>query len=529
MSDWGATRSSSINQGLDVEMPTGQWLNQSVIHAMLAAGNTTRHKIAESATRILWGLFQTGLMDRPNINGSIYRNVSTPSHVRLARQIAATSSVLLQNKGNILPLQVDDLSSSDNSGSSGSSSNSFGSSDTVHLSPTTIREIAVIGSQAITPIYHGGCPGAGCSPSSGTVVGAYAPSPLHSLKDALNIPSGSDCTVHIRSDGDRGGRSSGHQVCVRFNNGSDIGAAVELAAHADVSIVFVGCTGSEGRDRANLSLGRHQDQLIEAVAQAAQLVRQQQIDGGSVGGDGGSSHTIVVAVSPGPILTPWRESVAAIIAMFMPGQEYGHAVTDVLLGKASPAGKLPVTFPAEPNQAKFTNDSWCGQGEGTMYACTSNHSEGLEIGYRWYDAHNATPAFPFGHGLPGYSTFTYSALQLRTLPSSTNQIMATVSFTLENTGRRTASETPQLYLAFPPSANEPPWQLKGFQRTTTVPIGGRVQVTLPLTKRDLSIWSVDEHRWVRVEGRFGVAVGSSSRDHRLLGSIDIDDVATSTT
>jgi beta-glucosidase len=106
MSDWDATHSSSINEGLDMEMPAGKWMNQSRLSEMLAAGNTTTATIAASAERILWGLFQTGLMDRPNLNGSIYHNVSTPQHIHLARRIAATSFVLLQNRGGILPLNI---------------------------------------------------------------------------------------------------------------------------------------------------------------------------------------------------------------------------------------------------------------------------------------------------------------------------------------------------------------------------------------------------------------------------------------
>ena len=128
-----------------------------------------------------------------------------------------------------------------------------------------------------------------------------------------------------------------------------------------------------------------------------------------------------------------------------------------------------------------------------------------------YDAHDEEPAFPFGHGLPGYSTFTYSGL----LATPT-----AVSFTMQNTGQRTATETPQLYLGFPLSAGEPPLQLKGFQRTTLAS-GATAKVVLPLTARDLSIWSVAEHGWVGVEGHVRVVVGSSSRDHRLVGGMDV--------
>ena len=136
----------------------------------------------------------------------------------------------------------------------------------------------------------------------------------------------------------------------------------------------------------------------------------------------------------------------------------------------------------------------------------------MEIGYRWYDAHSSAPAFPFGPGLPGYSTFSYTDLVATA---------ASVSFTLENTGAVAATETPQLYLSFPSSAGEPPWQLKGFQKTALA-AGTKATVVFPLTARDFSVWSVDNHAWKAVRGAFGVAVGGSSRDHRLAGSITLE-------
>ena len=280
MSDWDATHSSSINEGLDMEMPAGKWLNQSKLRAMLAAGNTSAAVVAESATRILWGLFQTGLMDRPNVNGSIHRNVSTAEHIQLARTIAARSSVLLQNKGGILPLKVAPVRGG-RGGASGS--------PTPSPAAGWVREIAVIGVQARSPTFHGS--------GSGQVAAAYAPAPLDSLRDALGVPVGGEC----RPD---------RSVCVRFDGGGNHGDAAKLAAAADVAIVFVACTGSEGQDRLNLTLSGGadavggQDELIAAVGGAA------------------ASRTVVVAVTPGAILTPWRGSVAAIVAAFMPGQQY---------------------------------------------------------------------------------------------------------------------------------------------------------------------------------------------------------------
>eukprot|EP01047_Picozoa_sp_COSAG01_P045783 COSAG01_NODE_4245_length_5210_cov_1.702074_3_plen_176_part_00 len=170
-----------------------------------------------------------------------------------------------------------------------------------------------------------------------------------------------------------------------------------------------------------------------------------------------------------------------------------------------------MTFPAKRNQVGFTNMSWGGNHSfhQTANSVSSNHSERLEVGYRWYDSHASEPAYPFGHGLPGYSSFRFSGLQAST---------TSVNFTLQNIGSVAATETPQLYVSFPRAAGEPPWQLKGFEK---VFLGGGHQavVSMRLKPRDFSVWSVESHSWTLVKGTFGVAVGSSSRDHRLEGAI----------
>ena len=141
----------------------------------------------------------------------------------------------------------------------------------------------------------------------------------------------------------------------------------------------------------------------------------------------------------------------------------------------------------------------------------SNYTEGLQVGYRWYYAHSVEPAFPFGHGL-AYSSFHYSALTASA---------SLVAFTVENNGTRPAAEVAQLYLTYPASAGEPPRQLKAFAKTRVLGPGESTTVSFALAPRDFSIWSVAEHTWSVVGGRFAVVVGGSSRDSRLSGTVSV--------
>jgi len=166
--------------------------------------------------------------------------------------------------------------------------------------------------------------------------------------------------------------------CVYFTDGNDVAKAQEYAGKADVAMVFVATTSSEGADRPNLDLDNNANTLVPAVAQT-------------------QPKTVVAMVHPGPVMTPFRSSVPSILANFMPGQEYGHALMDVLFGRVNPSARLPITFPAE-NQTVLSPAQWPG------YDNTAYYTEKLEIDYRYYESHGLTPAFPFGHGL-SYTTF----------------------------------------------------------------------------------------------------------------------------
>jgi beta-glucosidase len=275
----------------------------------------------------------------------------------------------------------------------------------------------------------------------------------------------------------------GARLDVTYGDETDMDAAGQVAAAADVAIVFVGASSTEGQDRDSLSLPEEHDQLISAVAST-------------------QKNVVVVVATPGPILTPWRDDVAAILVPWMPGQEFGEAIADVLLGDVNPAARLHHTMPNIENEIQMTDSQWPG------INLTATYTEKLEVGYRWYSSHEVVPAFPFGHGL-SYTTFSYGDLRIGD---------DSVAFNLTNTGQRAGAEVAQMYLTFPESAGEPPKQLKGFAKVLLQP-GESKEVKLPTTARDFSIWDVETHGWQEVSGEFSVEVGASIMDTRATGSI----------
>jgi beta-glucosidase len=419
MSDWGATHSPSINEGLDQQMPAGLSMSWE-LKALIALGRVKIDKVDDSVQRILQPLIKAGILDHPNTN-TLQNNVTGPASRVLAQRLAAESMVLLQNKDQLLPLRQG-------------------------------LTVAIAGREAVSPTVHGG--------GSGAVEPAAVSTPLGALEARLG-PTAVDA-------------------------GSDADKAAAVAAQADVAVVFVGTSSTEALDRKSLSLPTADEELISAVAAS-------------------QPNTIVVMVTPGAILTPWRNDVKGIVAAFMPGQEYGEAVADVLLGHVNPSGRLPLTFPNIENEVNFTKSMWPGVDR------TATYSEKLNVGYRWYGTHGVRPAFAFGHGL-SYSSFEYDNLHVANTE---------VRFTVRNTGSVAAVEVPQVYLGFPKVAGEPPMQLKGFARTKLAPGESQV-VSVPLTDRSVSIWATDTHSWTKVKGEFSVMVGSSSSDIRLSATMVVD-------
>ena len=395
-----------------------------------------------------------------NASRNVFANVTSAAHNAVTRKLAAQAMTLLKNEKDVLPL--DDKS---------------------------LNAIAVIGSQAATPAVHGG--------GSGQVFPAYVSDPLGAIRE--RFAGTANCST-----------AGGGAHCVLYDDGKDLESVAATCKQADVGLVFVMANSGEGQDRVTLELtngwggkGPTMTPLIEAAAAACK-------------------QTVVIMVSPGAVLTPWRDHVQGIVSAIMPGQEFGNAITDVLFGDVPSSGRLPFTIPAHADQMPFTQEQWPGvpapafpkndpvgwrPGPETPMGAngSSTYTEKLLIGHRYYDAHGLVPAFCFGHGL-SLSSFEYSKL---TASKATG-----VGFTLRNTGKRDAIEVVQLYLGFPEAAGEPPKVLKGFQ-LVSLKAGAAVEVTLPLNERALSIWDVAVHAWRVPAGEFTAMVGASSCNIRL--------------
>ncbi len=247
-----------------------------------------------------------------------------------------------------------------------------------------------------------------------------------------------------------------------------ISAAVTLAKNSSVAVVFASNYEAEGGDLASIGLPGTQDQLIAQVAAA-------------------NPHTVVVLNTGSAVTMPWIDSVAGVLEAWYPGQANGTALARLLYGDVNPSGKLPVSFPKSLTDVPAaTAAQWPGVDNQVKY------SEGLNVGYRWYQAKNIAPLFPFGFGL-SYTSFSFSNLSVSGLDSHGR---ATATATMTNTGTSKGADVAQLYVGDPTTAGEPPLQLKGFQRVELA-AGASKQVTFPITLRDLSSWDETAKKWTR--------------------------------
>lgn len=265
--------------------------------------------------------------------------------------------------------------------------------------------------------------------------------------------------------------------------------AVSVAKSADVAVVFVGHRVGEGMDRQSLALPNDQDALIEAVAAA-------------------NPNTVVVLQTGGAVTMPWIDRVAAVLEMWLPGDAFGPAAARLLFGDAEPAGRLPLTFPRDEGQGPGrTRETYPGRAHPATGALDTVHlSEGLEVGYRWWDARGEAPLFPFGHGL-SYSTFTMHRESVR----GTRDGGALVGVRVSNTGARRGAEVVQIYVGFPGAAAEPPHQLKGVAKVVLAPGESRL-VSVRLQPRAFQYWDDVRRNWSQAEGVYRIYVGRSSRE-----------------
>lgn len=272
--------------------------------------------------------------------------------------------------------------------------------------------------------------------------------------------------------------------------------AVEAAKKADKAVIFAGLPDSfesEGYDRSHMRLPECQDRLIREIAEV-------------------QPNTIVVLHNGSPVEMPWKDDVKGLLEAYLGGQAGGSAVVNILYGKVNPSGKLAETLSLKLSD----NPSYLNFAEREKV----NYSEGVFVGYRYYDAKEMEVAFPFGHGL-SYTTFKYSNLKLdRT--EMTDQDTLTVSVDVTNTGSRAGKEVVQLYVSDRTgSVRRPLKELKGYEKVSLEP-GETKTVTMTLDKRSFAWYSTELHDWYAASGEYEILIGASSRDIRLTEEIRLD-------
>jgi beta-glucosidase len=339
----------------------------------------------------------------------------------------------------------------------------------------------------------------------------------HVVAEDWQAPSAVDVPTAMYATGEEGGtfqltagervlvsaelHSDAHRVSLlgigcEAPTGRDLMAAAEAAARdADLAIVVVGTDSAwetEGRDRKSADLPGRQNELVEKILEA-------------------NDRTIVIVNAGSPMNLPWAERAPALMVVWFSGQEFGNALADVLVGRSEPGGRLPVTLAARDEDYPAFGTVPGPDGR-LVYA------EGLNVGYRGFEAAGTTPAFPFGQGL-GYTTFEFESMTLQAGHGESEPVEIRVR--LRNTGHRPGKEVVQAYVApLSPSVPRPRRELKGFVVVRLQP-GESVEVGLVLQNRDLAHWDVAHHAWKVDPGRYEIQVGRSSADIRLREAIEL--------
>ena len=452
LSDWGGTHSTikASAAGLDHEEPMDDFYGPKLKEAV-EAGKVPMSQIDDHARRILRSMFQAGLFDYPTQKSV----VDVEGGLATARHLAEQSMVLLKNTSGLLPLD-----------------------------PNTVHSIAVIGPHADTGMISGG----------GSAQVDPAGEPAHPWQAHVWFPTSPLKAVRAAAPGAK----------VEFDSGADPTSAAALAGKSDVAIVFAYEWMSEGTDLPNLSLPENQDALIAQVAAA-------------------NPRTIVVLETGTAVLMPWLDKVGGVLEAWYAGSKGEDAVANVLFGKVNPSAKLPMTFPrseADLPHPELVKPPDRGEDAGQTLkpedakpTFSVHYTEGLKVGYKWYDAENKPVLFPFGFGL-SYTTYEYSHLKVE------GGKEPAVSFTLKNTGERAGAEVAQVYVALPAAAGEPPKRLAAFSKVQLNP-GESREVSLPINPRELSIYDESTNSWKQLPGGYTFMVGGSSKDLPLHQEINL--------
>ena len=279
---------------------------------------------------------------------------------------------------------------------------------------------------------------------------------------------------------------------VSFVEGTDPAAAAAAAKAADVALVFANQWAGEGFD-VPLALPGNQDALIDAVAAA-------------------NPRTAVVLETGGPVLMPWASRVPAILEAWYPGRAGGKAIANILFGRVNPSGRLPATFPLSEDQLpRPVKPGGASEAEDFVLP----YSEGAAVGYKWFDAKDLEPLFPFGHGL----SFTRFELGQPTARANSDGSVS-VQFSIRNLGQRRGMDVAQVYASPVAGGWEAPKRLAAFQKVDLAPGASRT-ISLKIDPRLLAVFDNSSQQWRIAPGSYRILLGESSRDLRAAATVNL--------
>lgn len=318
----------------------------------------------------------------------------------------------------------------------------------------------------------------------------------------VEVPVSAGVPMDIRVELDTAGRTGPLENALSVTLGTEpadtdsevlIIEAARAAREADVAVVVVGTNSrveSEGYDRTTLDLPGLQDRLVHAIAAA-------------------NPRTIVIVNAGSPVVMPWRHEVAAILIGYFGGQEFGNALTDILVGTTEPGGRLPTTWPATQGPVPVLNTTPDADGK-------LRYAEGIHIGYRAWLKTGATPAYEFGYGL-GYTTWSLDAFDAPAQAAAGMVLPLTV--TLTNTGNRAGKNVVQIYAEKPDSAVERPVRWLVASAPVWAGPGETVTATIEVPTRLLAYW---DEGWTYESGVYALRLGTSVTDLGITKKVQLN-------
>lgn len=485
MTDWfgGKDAVEQMKAGNDMLQPGYDKQYQDIV-AGVKDGKLEEAVLDRNVKRILELILQT-----PRFKGYHFSNKpDLQAHAAVTRQSATEGMVLLKNDNGALPL------------------------------PTDVKSVALFGCTSYNFIAGG--------TGSGNVNRAYTVSLLDGLKNAgykTDDKLKADYEAHIAAEEERlkpeGGKFSAFMPVVLPDEMTfDAARLKELAAQTDVALITIGRGSGEFLDResANFYLSKENLQLVQDVCRVFHAT--------------GKKVVVVLNVGGAIETASWKAWPDAILCAWQGGQEGGNSVVDVLSGKASPSGKLTMTFPVKfEDHASSTNfpinlksdidivNANKGEKKHSVKDVDyTRYEEDVFVGYRYFDSFGKQVSYPFGYGL-SYTTFEYANPSVEAGNGT-----YTVAVDVKNTGKMAGKEVVQLYVAAPNSAqmDKPEKELKAFAKTKTLEPGETATVTLTVNAADLASYDEASSSWVVDAGTYKFLVGASSRD--IKAALDAD-------